>query len=55
MKKLYKNWFIHNVIGHPFAEMAYWAVYLFNPLGASRLSMWIHDVTCPNHEHQEAK
>ena len=55
MRKIYKNWFVHNVFGHPLAEMAYWVGYLFTPLGASRLSMWIHDVTCPNCEHKEAK
>ena len=55
MTKIYKNWLVHNVIAHPVAEMAYWALYLFSPLRASRLSMWIHDVTCPNYEHTEAK
>ena len=55
MKKIYKNWFVHNVFGHPLSELSYWVVYLFNPLCASRISTWIHDVTTPNCEHKEAK
>lgn len=55
MKRIYKNWFVHNVFGHPLSEMAYWLVCLFNPVGASRLSMWVHDITCPNYDSKEVK
>jgi hypothetical protein len=39
MKRLYKNWFIHNVVAHPLMQI----VVFFN----YRLANFIHDVTLP--------
>lgn len=44
MKKLYKNWFVHNCIGHP---MMYFAGILFG----EELSRKIHDGTLPEVEN----
>jgi hypothetical protein len=44
MKRLYKNWTAHNLIGHPLSEIAYL-------LGFSEeVYNWIHDVTIPPHK-----
>ena len=43
MKKIYKNWFVHNVIAHPLSEIVYWIV---RPLGIKRAedaSGYVHD------------
>ena len=53
MKKVYKNWFIHNLLGHPLSELAYWLLMPFSQIKASCLSMWIHDATCPSKHHNE--
>ena len=50
MKRLYKNWFVHNMFSHPMSEAVYWAV---RPLGknkAADISGWVHDITIPEHE-----
>jgi hypothetical protein len=50
MKKLYKNWFIHNMIAHPLSEIVYW---IFRPLGlkkAEDASGYVHDGTIPESE-----
>ena len=50
MRKLYKNWFVHNVLAHPLSELVYWLV---RPLGdkkASNASGIIHDCTIPESE-----
>jgi len=47
MKKLYKNWFIHNMVAHPLSEIVYW---IFRPFGVKRAedaSGVIHDCTIP--------
>ena len=33
-------WAVHNLIGHPVMELAYW-------VGLRRFSAWVHDVTLP--------
>ena len=43
MKKLYKNWFVHNMLGHPLMQV-------FNMLGFSRIASYIHDCTLPELE-----
>jgi len=48
MKILYKNWFVHNCIGHP---LMYFAGVLFG----SGLSRKIHDCTLPEKETIEDK
>jgi len=50
MKKIYKNWPIHNLIAHPISELAYWIVRPFSRLGAERISKLIHDSTLPEEE-----
>ncbi len=39
-KILYKNWFIHNTIGHTFMQ-------LFNMVYLPKVGTWFHDVTLP--------
>jgi hypothetical protein len=46
MKKLYKNWTVHNLFSHPVSEV----VYLLSFGKAERLANWIHDVTVPDHK-----
>ena len=53
MNKIYKNWFIHNIIGHPVSELLYWILKPFNEINASRASVWFHDATCPNRYHDD--
>ena len=40
MKRIYKNWPIHNLIGHPLMEILGW-------IGLRRLGIAIHDATVP--------
>ena len=50
MRKIYKNWFVHNMFAHPLSEVAYWFV---RPLGdkkARDVSGVIHDCTIPESE-----
>lgn len=53
MKKLYKNWFVHNVFGHSISELLYWILKPFSELKASQASIWFHDVTCPSTLHND--
>ena len=46
MKKLYKNWTVHNLLAHPLSEI----VWLLSFGKLEHVSNWIHDVTLPNHE-----
>jgi hypothetical protein len=41
MRKLYRNRFVHNVIGHPLME-------IFHLCGLERLSEFVHEVTLPS-------
>ena len=46
MSKIYKNWTVHNLIGHPFMQLAYL-------VRAKRVGDWIHNSTLPKgHEHE---
>lgn len=46
MKRLYKNWTVHNLVAHPLMELVHLAT-----LGKTeKLCNWIHDVTIPEHE-----
>ncbi len=40
MSVLYKNWFVHNVIGHPLMQM-------FNMVGCNKIATTIHNETLP--------
>lgn len=51
--KIFRNWFIHNVIGHPVSEMLYWIILPFDATKASVASVWFHDATCPNKGHKD--
>tara|TARA_B110001454_G_scaffold178774_2_gene171718 strand:+ start:86 stop:277 length:192 start_codon:yes stop_codon:yes gene_type:complete len=53
MKKIYKNWFVHNVFGHSISELLYWVIMPFDAKRASIVSMWVHDATRPNKEHKD--
>jgi hypothetical protein len=56
MKKLYKNWFVHNMIGHPLSEVAYWVALLI--LGKDRaydVSGAVHQATVPEHIKGEGR
>ncbi len=40
MKKLYKSWGVHNLVGHPAMQICKW-------LGLIKLAVKIHDATLP--------
>lgn len=40
MKRIYKNWFVHNAIGHPLMA-------IFQIFRANKLAKAIHDSTLP--------
>ena len=50
MKKIYKNWFIHNMIAHPLSEIVYWLVRPFGSEKARSVSGVVHDSTIPESE-----
>jgi hypothetical protein len=47
MKRLYKNWFVHNMFAHPLSEIAYWCVRLGGKPLAYKVSAFVHDATIP--------
>ena len=44
MKKLYKNWTVHNLIAHPLSEI----IWLITFGKGERFYNYIHDVTLPD-------
>jgi len=54
MSKLYRNWPVHNLFGHPVSELAYWVVRPFGKSRAKQVNKWIHDSTLPVGHHDEA-
>ena len=48
MKRIYKNWAVHNLIAHPLSEVIYWFVRPFGKDRATDVSGWIHDLTVPD-------
>lgn len=51
MSKVYRNWAVHNLVGHPLSEIAFWCSRPFIGLRkAEKLSGQIHDLTIPIHE-----
>jgi hypothetical protein len=50
MSKIYKNWFVHNMIAHPLSELTYWAVRPFGIRKAEDISGYVHDSTIPESE-----
>lgn len=43
MKRIYKNWPIHNIVAHPLME-------IFNLAGLRSAANWMHDVTLPEEQ-----
>ena len=41
MKRLYQNWTVHNLIGHPLMQ-------IFELLGMSKIATRVHDETLPS-------
>lgn len=41
MKRLYQNWPVHNLIGHPLMQVLMW-------LGMSKIAALAHDETLPS-------
>lgn len=55
MKKLYKNWFVHNVVGHPLSEIVYQVLkVLTNESIAEEYCGKIHDATIPE-DYEEGR
>ena len=51
MSFIYRNWVVHNLIGHPLSEVVYWCLRPFVGLTkAERLSGEFHDLTIPDHD-----
>ena len=51
LTSLYRNWVVHNLIGHPLSEIVFWFVRPFVGLArAERISGEVHDLTLPTHE-----
>ena len=53
MKKsiIWRNWPVHNLIGHPLSEIGFW---IFRPFGkqvARKICNAIHDSTTPTNSH----
>ena len=53
MKKIYKNWFVHNMFAHPLSEVVYWAVRPFGKKNAEDISGVVHDITIPRAPKRE--
>lgn len=53
MNKIYKNWFVHNMVAHPLSEIVYWMTRPFGIKRAEDVSGVIHDCTIP--EGEEAR
>ena len=50
MKKIYKNWLVHNMIAHPLSEIVYWLARPFGIKVAEDASGYVHDGTIPESE-----
>ncbi len=51
MSRLWKNWTVHNIVGHPISEIVYLLSFpLFGRKKAENFSGWIHDATIPDQE-----
>ena len=55
MNRIYRNFFVHNMFGHPLSEVLYWVV---RPCGANRATNaagWFHDLTAPAHSKKKGR
>jgi hypothetical protein len=50
IKKLYRNWTVHNLISHPLMEMTYLVIRPFSKEVAEKWSDKIHEVTIPEED-----
>ena len=48
MKKLYKNWYFHNIVGHPMMAIIVLIAVLFKSEHLKKLAHKVHDVTLPD-------
>jgi len=55
MKKLYRNWFVHNMFAHPISELVYWMVRPLGKISATNSAGWVHDLTIPKHNSEEGR
>ena len=50
IKRLWKNWTVHNMISHPASELAFWGCIPFvGKETATVIAGKIHDCTIPDH------
>ena len=47
MKKLYKNWYFHNIVGHPMMAIIVLIAVIFRSQHLKKLAHKVHDVTLP--------
>ena len=51
MVRLYRNWFVHNMVSHPLSEVVFWLVRPFVGLAkAESFAGVVHDHSIPEHE-----
>ena len=51
MSFIYRNWTVHNLVGHPLSEVSYLVSLPFvGKNKAEGISGWVHDATLPVHE-----
>ena len=56
MKKLYRNWLVHNMFAHPVSELVYWTVRpLLGKVSAANFAGWVHDLTIPKHNPEDGR
>jgi len=46
MENVYRNWTVHHMIGHP-------VMGILIMFGLRKAAYWIHDVTLPEHSHDD--
>jgi len=46
MEQIYRNWTMHHMIGHPLLA-------IFTAIGLTGIGHWVHDVTLPEHDHDD--
>ena len=47
MKKIYKNWYFHNIVGHPVMGIIVLIAVVFGSKHLLNLAHKVHDVTLP--------
>jgi len=47
MTRLWRNWAVHNLLGHPLSEVVYWLVRPFGQGRATDMAGVVHDLTVP--------